>query len=158
MLTKPITFSVNGKRISCRSMFTLEPISNFCLILGYWSSKNASGDYNVIRDFVSLTKPMVLLTFGKRILCWSKFALELIADFCPLLTFKEWVTWPWCKRRICFCRKIYGIWYPWEDNFKKIIFAKITYGWISTPRPLIERCLTSYFQNIQKLFQILIII
>ena len=64
-------------------MFTLEPISNFCLILGYWSSKNASGDYNVIRDFVSLTKPMVLLTFGKRILCWSKFALELIADFCP---------------------------------------------------------------------------
>ena len=34
-----------------------------------------------------------------------------------LLTLKEWVTWPWCKRWICFTHKIYGIWCRSEDNF-----------------------------------------
>ena len=39
--------------------------------------------------FVSLTKPIVLCTIGKRILCWSIFATEPIADFCPLMGY-----WP----------------------------------------------------------------
>ena len=89
MLTKPINLGVNGKKILCWSIFAVEPIAYFCPILVYWPSKNASCDYNVIGEFVSLAKPIVLCTIRKRILCWWIFALEPIADFCPFLGY-----WP----------------------------------------------------------------
>ena len=53
--------------------------------MGYWPSKNASGDSNVIGEFVSLAKPIVLCTIRNRILCLWIFALEPIADFCLFL-------------------------------------------------------------------------
>ena len=66
-------------------MFAIEPIADFCPILGYWPSKTASREYNVMGEFVSLAKPIVLCTIGKRISCWSIFEIELKADFCPFL-------------------------------------------------------------------------
>ena len=39
--------------------------------------------------FVSLAKPTTLCNIGKRILCWSIFAKEPIAGFCPSLGY-----WP----------------------------------------------------------------
>ena len=35
LLTKPIKFGVNGKRIFCWSIFALEPITDTCPYLGY---------------------------------------------------------------------------------------------------------------------------
>ena len=64
-------------------IFAMKPIADFSLSLGYWASKNASRDHVVKGEFVSLAKPIVLCTTGKRILCWSIFAIESIADFCP---------------------------------------------------------------------------
>ena len=40
-------------------------------------------------EFVSFVKPIALCTIAKKILCWSIFALEPIADFCPCLGY-----WP----------------------------------------------------------------
>ena len=119
MLTKPINFGVNGKKILCWSLFAIKPIADFCSILGYWPSKNASRDYNA-GEFVSLAKPIVLYTIRKRILCWWIFALEPIDDFCPLLGY-----WPSksgsrdrdVKGKFVSPRKIYGIRYRWEDKF-----------------------------------------
>ena len=85
LLTKPIKFDLNGKRILCSSIFAIEPISGFCPFMGYWPSKNASR-YHVIKDeFVSLAKPIVLSTIRKRILCWSILALDSMANLCPFL-------------------------------------------------------------------------
>ena len=89
MLTKPINFGVNGKKVSCWSIFSVEPVADFCPTLGYWPSKNASRDYNEIGEFVSFVKPIVLCTIGKRILRWSIFAFEPIANFCPFFGY-----WP----------------------------------------------------------------
>ena len=50
--------------------------------MGYWPLKNASRDHGIKDEFVFLAKPIVLCTIGKRILRWSKFAVESIADFC----------------------------------------------------------------------------
>ena len=50
-------------------MFAIQPIADFCPILGYWPSKTASREYNVMGEFVSLAKPIVLCTIGKRISC-----------------------------------------------------------------------------------------
>ena len=82
LLTKPIKFGVNGKRILCWSIFALEPATDICPFLGYWPSKNASRDHSLQGEFVSLAKPIVLCTIRKRTLCWSLFAIASIADFC----------------------------------------------------------------------------
>ena len=85
LLTKPITFGLNRKRILCWSIFAIEPIAGFCLFMGYWTSNNASRDHGIKYEFVSLAKPIVLCTFRKRILCWSILGSEPIANFCPFL-------------------------------------------------------------------------
>ena len=76
-LAKPIVLCTTRKRILCWTIFTVEPIADFCPILGYWPSKHES------REFASLVKPIVLCTTEKRILRWSIFAVKPIADFCP---------------------------------------------------------------------------
>ena len=43
-----------------------------------------------------------------------------ILSILGLLSFKEWVTWPWCKGWICFSCKIFRIWYHWKENFMLI--------------------------------------
>ena len=82
LLTKPIKFGVNGKRILCWSIFALEPITGTCQYLGYWPSKNASRDHGLQGEFVSLAKRIVLCTIRNITLCWSLFAIASIADFC----------------------------------------------------------------------------
>ena len=89
MPAKPINFGVNGKKVLCWSVFAIEPIADFCPILGYWSSKNASRDHGIDDGVVSFAKPTTLWTIGKRTLCWSIFPKEPIADFCPF-----WGYWP----------------------------------------------------------------
>ena len=119
LLTKPINFGVNGKNISCWSKFAIKSIADFCLILGYWPSKNASSDHGINDGFVSLAKPTTLCTTGKIILCWPIFAKEPIADFCPFLgywQFKEWLVWPWCKGWISFSLKTYRMCYHWKEK------------------------------------------
>ena len=89
MLTKPTKIGFNGKIILCWSIFYIELVANICLFLGYWRSKNVSRNHSKKGEFVSLRKPIVLCTIGKKILCWSIFALEAIADSCPFLIY-----WP----------------------------------------------------------------
>ena len=57
-------------------------MADFCQFLGYWLSKNASRDHGIKSEFVLLTKSILLCTIGKRILHWSIFATEYIADNC----------------------------------------------------------------------------
>ena len=89
MLTKSINFCVNGKKILCWSIFAIESIADFCPILDYWPSKNVSRGHGIKDRFVSLAKPTTLCTIRKRILCWSIFANEPMAGFCPFLGY-----WP----------------------------------------------------------------
>ena len=89
LLTKPINFGFNGKNILCWSKFAIKSIADFCLILGYWPSKNASSDHGINDGFISLAKRTTLYTIGKIILCWPIFAKEPIANFCPFLGY-----WP----------------------------------------------------------------
>ena len=114
--------------------------------MGYWPLKNESHDHRAKGKFVSLTKPIVLCTNGKRISSWSIFAIGPIADICPFLGY-----WPYvCDhdvKGICFSCNTYSIWYRWEHNFTYIIFVKITYGWILTPRPLKGSLLNSRFSR-----------
>ena len=76
MLTKPINFGVNRKRILCWSIFAIEPLADFCPFLAYWPSKNASHDHGIKGGFVSLVKPIALCTIRNRILYWSIFSIE----------------------------------------------------------------------------------
>ena len=62
-------------------MFVTEPIVDFCRFWGYWPSNNPSLDHDVKGKIVSLVKRIVFGTNGKRILCWSMFAIEPIAHF-----------------------------------------------------------------------------
>ena len=89
LLTKPIKFGVNWKKILCWSIFAIEPLANFCPFLGYWHSENASLDRGIKSEFISLIKPILLCSMGERILCWSLFTIESIAVFCPY-----WGYWP----------------------------------------------------------------
>ena len=82
-LSKPIKFGIDGKRMSCLSIFAIEPIADFCPFMDYWRSKNVSRDPSIKCEFVSLPKPILLCTNRERILCWSIFAMESIANFCP---------------------------------------------------------------------------
>ena len=77
LLTKPLKFGVNGKRIFCWAIFALEPITDTCPYLGYWPSKNAPRYHILKSEFVSLAKPIVLCTIRKSTLCWSLFAIAL---------------------------------------------------------------------------------
>ena len=79
LLTKPIKFGLNRKRILCWSVFAVEPIAV------YWLSKNVSHDHGIKDEFVSLAKLIGLCPFRKRMLCWSILAEEPIANFCPFL-------------------------------------------------------------------------
>ena len=83
LLLKPIKFGVNEKRIFFWSIFAIEPVAGFCPFLGYWPSKTASRTHGIKCEFVSHAKPIVSCTIRKIILCWSIFAIESIADFCP---------------------------------------------------------------------------
>ena len=94
LLRKLIKFGVCGKGISCLLIFTIKPIAYFCPFLGYWPSKNASRDHGIKGDFVSFAKPIALCTIGKKILCWSTFAIESIADICPFWCYWSSKNWP----------------------------------------------------------------
>ena len=52
---------------------------------GSQALKNMSCDHSTEDEFVSLTKPIVLWTTGKKILCWSIFEIEPVAYFWPFL-------------------------------------------------------------------------
>ena len=81
LLTKPIKFGVNEKRILCWSIFATELLADFCPFWDYWPSKNWPRDHDVKGEFASLAKPIVFGTTEKRILCSSIIAVESIADF-----------------------------------------------------------------------------
>ena len=85
LLTKPIKFDLNGKRILCWSIFGIESIAGFGPFMGYWPPKNALRYHGIKDEFVSLAKSIVLSTIGKIILRWSILALKSIANFCLLL-------------------------------------------------------------------------
>ena len=46
-----------------------------------------------------------------------------------LLNFKECITWPWYKGRICFSHKTYRIMYHWKENFMLINICNRIYSW-----------------------------
>ena len=131
LLTKPIKFGVWGKGISYWSVFAIKPIAYFCLFLGYWPLKNTSRDHGIKGDFVSFAKPIVLSTIGKKILCWSTFAIESIADICPF-----WCYWPsknWPRDHDVkgdFVSLVkYRIWYHWKEYFMLIYNCSRTHSW-----------------------------
>ena len=62
------------EREFCADQFLL--FADFCTFFGHWLSKNASRDHGIKGEFVSFAKPIVLCTIGKRILCWSIFAID----------------------------------------------------------------------------------
>ena len=70
-------------------MFATEPIPDVCLFLGYWPSKNESRDRGVKGESVSPAKPNVFGATGRRVLCWSMFAIEPLAEFSLFLDY-----WP----------------------------------------------------------------
>ena len=47
-------------------MFLIEPIADFSLFLGYWPTKNRSGDHDVKGEFVSLAIPIGFGATGKK--------------------------------------------------------------------------------------------
>ena len=85
--------SVERKSL-CWSIFAMKPKADICPFLGYWPSKNASRAHGMKKKFVSLPKPILLCTTGKRTLCWSIFAIESIADFCPFWDYWPSKNWP----------------------------------------------------------------
>ena len=76
LLTKPIKFGLNRKRMLYWSLFSLKPMTDFFLFISYWHSKNMPRDHGIKDEFVYLAKPIVLFTIRKRISCWSILALE----------------------------------------------------------------------------------
>ena len=82
LLTKPIKFGLNRKKILCWSIFAIEPIADFCSFMGYWPLKMR---HVTIDEFISLAKPIILCTIRKRISCWSISTLEPIEKFCTFL-------------------------------------------------------------------------
>ena len=65
---KNIVFGTTEKRNLCWSVIAIEPIADFRLFLGYWSSRNWSHDYDKKGEFVSLSKPIAFGTAGKNVL------------------------------------------------------------------------------------------
>ena len=47
LLTKPIKFGIIGRRILYWLVFAIKPVADFCLFLGYWSSKSLSRDHGI---------------------------------------------------------------------------------------------------------------
>ena len=75
------------------------PCTFFCwylLLTWPWRHgwNNVSRDHGIHDEFVYLTKPVVLCTISKRILCWSILALEPIANFCQFLGYWILMNWP----------------------------------------------------------------
>ena len=73
-LAKPVVFGTNGKRILWWSIIAAESIADFSLFLSYWSSKSGSRGYRLKGEFVSLAKPIVFGTAGKKVSCRLTFA------------------------------------------------------------------------------------
>ena len=82
LLTNPIKFGVNRKRVLCWSILAIEPMAGFCLFMGYLPSKNSSHGHGTKVYFVSLQKPIALCTIRKIILSWLIFALKPFANSC----------------------------------------------------------------------------
>ena len=82
---KPTKFGVNEKINLCWSILTIEPIAGFCPFVGYWPWKNASRDYGIKCEFVSLAIRIVLSTIRNKMLCWSAFALRVYSWFASIL-------------------------------------------------------------------------
>ena len=94
LLTKPFKFGVSWKKSLCWSIFAIRSIADFCPFLGYWPSKNAWCGHGKKWKLVFLSKPIILCSIGKIILCWSTFAIESIADFYPFWRYWHWKNWP----------------------------------------------------------------
>ena len=72
-LTKTIVLCTIGKWILCWSILAIEPKADFFPFWGYWPSKDGSREHNVKVEFVSLAKPIVFGTSGKKVLCRLTF-------------------------------------------------------------------------------------
>ena len=70
---KHIVFVTTGKRILWWSIIAIESIADFSLFLSYWSSRNGSRGYRIKSEFVSLAKPIVFGTAGKKVVCRLTF-------------------------------------------------------------------------------------
>ena len=68
----------------------------FLSLFGLLTLKNASRGHGIKGEFVSLAKSMVLCNIGKRILCWSIFAIESVADFFPFWGY--WLSKKWSRQ------------------------------------------------------------
>ena len=55
--------------VLCWSISSVESIADFCPFWDYWPSKNGSREDDIKGEFVSLAKPFVFGTTGKKILC-----------------------------------------------------------------------------------------
>ena len=87
-----------------------------------------------------------------KILCWSLFAIEPIADFCPFLGYwlsKKFISNNDVKGNLHFMQNLKYL-VPLGRYFHLDYFCQKTCSWILTPRPLEERLLTYCFQNLQK--------
>ena len=152
LITKHIKFGVNRKINLCWSIFDAALIAAFCPFLDYWTTKDAPRDHGIRGEFVSLRKPIVLCTIEKKILCWSMFAIEPIADFCPFLGYwlsKKFISNNDVKGNLYFMQNLKYL-VPLGRYFHLDYFCQKTCSWILTPRPLEERLSTYCFQNLQK--------
>ena len=59
-------------------------------MLGYYPSKIVPHDHGIKDAFIFLAKSIIFCAAGKKILCWSMFATEPIADFHMFLAY--WYT------------------------------------------------------------------
>ena len=72
---------LNGKRIFCWSIFSVQPITDFCPFLLVLTFKESLRDHGINGEFVSLANRIVLCIIWKKNLCWSIIAIEPIATF-----------------------------------------------------------------------------
>ena len=61
---KSVAFGTTGKKILFWSIIAVEPIADFSLSLGQWTSKNGSCDHDLNGEVVSLAKPFVFGIFS----------------------------------------------------------------------------------------------
>ena len=80
-LSKPIILCSIGKITLCWSIFEIESIADFYPFWRYWPWKNWPCDHDIKGEFSSLVKPIVIGTPIRRIVYWSKSAIEPISDF-----------------------------------------------------------------------------
>ena len=123
LLTKSIKFGVNGKNFILVN-FCHGTYSWFLSVFGLltfkecitwprckrWICFSSRKTYRIMYHW---KENFMLTNICSRIYSW-------ILSILGLLSFKEWVTWPWCKGWICFSCKIFRIWYHWKENFMLI--------------------------------------